>query len=198
MSDIGMERFYRSALNELADVVFGGSAPGVFGAGRKSDEELAAELYRAVAERCIPPSGAPVTHDGCIVREGWTYFRRKDGLELTVQAIRGDVAVTRIGPVKGDEGTHPHQFPRAIPPREVAHRVHAQDEPEPGPRQLRAQLRHRVVGVRAPGAPELAAIQRQARLPGQGQAQHRATILGRRRRAVLQRLLGARHQTHLV
>ena len=104
MSDIGMERFYRSALNELADVVFGGgSAPGVFGAGRKSDEELAAELYRAVAERCIPPSGAPVTHDGCIVREGWTYYRRRDGLELTVQAVRGDVAVTRIGPVRGDE-----------------------------------------------------------------------------------------------
>lgn len=103
MSDVGMERFYRSALNEVADVVFGGAAPGVFGAGRKSDEELAAELYRAVAERCIPPSGAPVTHDGYIVREGWTYFRRKDGLELTVQAVRGDVAVTRIGPVRGDE-----------------------------------------------------------------------------------------------
>lgn len=103
MSDVGMERFYRSALNEVADVVFGGAAPGVFGAGRKSDEELAAELYRAVAERCIPPSGAPVTHDGCIVREGWTYFRRRDGLELTVQAVRGDIAVTRIGPVRGDE-----------------------------------------------------------------------------------------------
>ena len=50
MSDVGMERFYRSALNEVADVVFGGAAPGVFGAGRKSDEELAAELYRAGEE----------------------------------------------------------------------------------------------------------------------------------------------------
>ena len=56
-----------------------------------------------MAERCIPPSGAPVTHDGCIVREGWTYFRRRDGLELTVQAVGGDVVVTRIGAVKGDE-----------------------------------------------------------------------------------------------